>query len=90
MYKMDDMVISDGRAVVENGPGEARMQGGYFSYLLRLWRENDGTASWRASLHDPRTGKRMGFATLDDLVKFLYRQVNASDSTDENEMIERR
>ena len=77
MYKMDDMVISDGRAVVENGPGEARMQGGYFSYLLRLWRENDGTASWRASLHDPRTGARLGFASLDDLVAYLRQKTDA-------------
>jgi len=46
--------------------------GDYFAYLLRLWREPGGeTARWRASLHDPHTGEKFGFAHLDDLVAFL-------------------
>jgi hypothetical protein len=72
---------------MENGPRETRTPGDYFSYLLRIWREG---ARWRASLHDPHTGERVGFATLDDLVKYLYHQVDTSASTDENEMIEGR
>lgn len=48
---------------------------GYLSYLLRLWRER-GSASihWRASLHDPHSGERMGFAQLDELLAFLREQ----------------
>ena len=48
---------------------------GYLSYLLRLWRER-GSASihWRASLQDPHSGQRMGFAHLDELVAFLREQ----------------
>jgi hypothetical protein len=48
---------------------------GYLSYLLRLWRER-GSASihWRASLQDPHSGERIGFAHLDELVAFLRGQ----------------
>jgi hypothetical protein len=44
----------------------------HLSYLLRLWRET-GSAShqWRASLQDPLSGHRVGFAHLDELVAFL-------------------
>ena len=66
------------------------MSGDYFSYLLRLWREVEGTVVWRASLQDPRTGERVGFATLDDLVEYLHHHVEANASTDEDEMRERR
>ena len=46
--------------------------GDYFAYLLRLWREPGGeTARWRASLQDPHSGEKFGFAHLDDLVAFL-------------------
>jgi hypothetical protein len=44
----------------------------YQSYLLRLWRVDSGAHStWRASLDDPRTGKRLGFASLEQLFAFL-------------------
>ena len=53
----------------------------YLSYLLRLWRENDGerahgieTAVWRASLERPQAGERQGFANLADLFAFLEDQ----------------
>ena len=48
---------------------------GYVSYLLRLWREK-GSASiqWRASLQDPHSGERVGFAHLDELIAFLRGQ----------------
>jgi hypothetical protein len=39
-----------------------------FSYLLRLWRTND---QWRASLENPGTGKRIGFANLEQLFAYL-------------------
>jgi hypothetical protein len=64
-------------------------QPNYFSYLLRLWREDDGemlhqvdeapdhTESrpiWLASLESSLTGQRQGFASLEDLFAFLRRQ----------------
>jgi hypothetical protein len=75
---------------MDNIPREAGGRAGYLSYLLRLWRADEAQAGWRASLHDPRTGERLGFATLDDLVEYLRHQVDASASTGEDEMIESR
>jgi hypothetical protein len=50
---------------------------GYISYLLRLWREKSGqTTWWRASLQDPLSGQRVGFAQLDELVAFLREQTS--------------
>jgi hypothetical protein len=47
----------------------------YFAYLLRLWREKGGeTTRWRASLQDPHSGERLGFAHLEDLFGFLRRE----------------
>ena len=44
----------------------------YVSYLLRLWQTGDvEKATWRASLEDPLTGERQGFASLEMLVAFL-------------------
>jgi len=51
----------------------------YYSYLLRLWRDEDqersrvkdqGTA-WRASLQSPQSGKRVGFLSLEELFDYL-------------------
>lgn len=47
----------------------------YRSYLLRLWCEAPDR-HWRASLEDPGTGKRMGFAALEQLFAFLMEQVD--------------
>lgn len=55
----------------------ARGPADYLSYLLRLWRVREGRALdwgvpvWRASLQSPQTGKRVSFATLEDLFTFL-------------------
>ena len=47
----------------------------YISYLLRLWRTStDGQGVWRASLTDPLTAERIGFADLEALFDFLRRQ----------------
>jgi hypothetical protein len=52
-------------------PGE---MSGYVSYLLRMWREQGGqTTWWRASLQDPHSGERLGFADLENLFSFLRR-----------------
>ena len=51
---------------------------GYAAYLLRLWQETSGdTARWRASLQDPHTGERVGFACLVDLFEFLEDQTRS-------------
>ena len=56
----------------------------YLSYLLRLWcvsgverahRDNTDQAVWRASLQETLSGDRTNFASLDDLVAFLQRQI---------------
>ena len=46
----------------------------YYAFLLRLWPENTGTeglSSWRATLEDPRSGERLGFASLEQLFAHL-------------------
>ena len=43
----------------------------YTAYLLRCWLEG---STWRYSLEEVGTGKRHGFATLDELVSFLLAQ----------------
>ena len=40
----------------------------YHSYLLRLWETPQG---WHASLDDPHTGKRLGFASPEQLFAHL-------------------
>ena len=48
----------------------------YISYLLRLWQaESDGVVVWRTSLQDPHTGRRRGFADLEDLFAFLLGKI---------------
>ena len=48
----------------------------YLAYLLRLWRTGPGEgAEWRASLQDAQTGRRVGFACLDDAVAFLKQRM---------------
>ena len=42
----------------------------YHAFLLRLWREKSG---WRAAVEDPRTGQRLGFASLEQLFAHLMR-----------------
>ncbi len=41
------------------------------SFLLRMWcADETGRSDWRASLEMPETGKRIGFASLEQL--FIY------------------
>lgn len=55
----------------------------YQAYLLRLWPIEEGdSVVWRASLEDPRTGERHGFADLNSLVAFLNDVCRASDHGD--------
>lgn len=47
----------------------------YHSYLLRMWQTSDGeSCTWRASLEQPGTRERWGFASLDQLFDFLKDQ----------------
>jgi len=47
----------------------------YAAYLLRLWREKGGGAiGWRASLQDPHSGEKVGFANLEELFGFIRRE----------------
>lgn len=42
----------------------------YFSFLLRLWQEEQSTA-WRAMLEDTHTRRQVGFSSLAHLFTFL-------------------
>ena len=43
-----------------------------YSYILRLWRvDQSRPADWRASLEIPGSGKRIGFASLEQLFAYL-------------------
>jgi hypothetical protein len=46
----------------------------YRTYLLRIWRAETPHCGWRASLQDPHTEQRIGFATLEQLFTFLMEQ----------------
>jgi len=60
---------------------------GYFAYLLRLWREQGSEVTrWRASLQDPHSGKRLGFAHMEDLFDFLRRETEKVADGRENGM----
>ncbi len=44
----------------------------YLAYLIRFWTEPGSLpGQWRASLEDPRTGERRGFAGLEALMGFV-------------------
>jgi len=44
----------------------------YFSYLLRLWQDEDlPNQGWLASLEDPSTQRTLYFKSIEDLFKFL-------------------
>jgi hypothetical protein len=56
------------------------------SYILRLWRVDEfETSNWRASLEIPDTGKRIGFASLEQLFAFL---MDLSENNCDLQMIE--
>ena len=57
----------------------SKAQRGYRSYLLRLWQADlGGEAVWRASLQNPHTHERRGFANLADLFTFLENEVGGA------------
>ena len=47
-------------------------QRSHISFLLRLWQvESQSIPVWRASLEDPATGERKGFADMEALMQYL-------------------
>ena len=59
------------------------------SYLLRLWRTDSlGSSNWQASLEDPHTGQRIGFASLEQLFGFLM-DLSESDGSVQRSSVER-
>jgi hypothetical protein len=49
----------------------------YQSYLLRLWRVDEGENGVQASLESTQTGERRGFANLEAMHDFLRQQMSA-------------
>lgn len=51
-------------------------------YMLRVWteerEERDAPAPWRATLEDPRSGRRWGFTDPEALVAFLAEECPAA------------
>lgn len=71
------------------GKSERKQQ--HFSFMLRLWRANgEGEAAWRASLENPHTGERVGFASLGELFTFLRQQAGVALSRTTIEVVEQR
>ena len=54
----------------------------YHVYMLRIWTQGQEQAqAIRLSIEDPRTGQRVGFGTLHELLAFLQ-QSHAPNATD--------
>lgn len=74
-----------------------KTQPDYLSFLLRLWRVSDEGKSqpnakkavWRASLENPHTGERKGFASLEALFDFLREQAGATSHCDTFQVIDK-
>lgn len=63
----------------------------YLSFLLRLWRvKRNGDLIWRASLDDPHTGERRGFASLATLMDFLKQQTQGEDDKGQSNLTDQR
>jgi hypothetical protein len=55
----------------------AKRRRDYHSYVLRVWRTGSNeSAVWRASLENPFTGERRGFAGLAGLFAYLQAQID--------------
>ena len=71
------MSAQDGKVSMDSMKDVGR-QPYYLSYLLRLWRDTDDMAVWRASVQSPLTGERIHLTSLQDLFSYLRRQTTAS------------
>ncbi|MEJ2736834.1 MAG: hypothetical protein P8189_25265 [Anaerolineae bacterium] len=61
----------------------SKEQPDYISYLLRVWRSNGDATTWRASLQNPHTGERIGFASINELCAFLRQQIGELSSSED-------
>ena len=69
------MKIASGIEICELGVMMADTQPRYRAFLLRLWQERSGGQwIWRASLEDPHSNVRKGFADLERLYTYLREQ----------------
>ena len=59
----------------------------YHAYLIRFWREDDGSP-WRGELVLPQTGEKRYFATADQLFAFLADQLPDNVTTEQREPTE--
>ena len=66
---------------MDDAPKETVKPTDYYSWLLRFWREG-GATDWRASLHDPHDGERLGFASANELFAYLERQIGMASGPD--------
>jgi hypothetical protein len=56
----------------------------HIAYLLRLWQvRSEAGSTWRASLESTHGGERLGFASLDELLAFLYRRTAEEDGMED-------
>jgi len=58
--------------------------GAYVSFLIRLWREDDldptaPAAEWKAQVEHIQSGRQWTFRTVEEMLAFLRRQVNATE-----------
>jgi len=68
---------------VVDTPEGSKEQRAYSSYLLRLWQVGDSERPmWRASLKSAHSGGQVGFASLDDLFRFLRTQTGTKPGAD--------
>ncbi len=57
----------------------------YLSFLLRLWQvKRNGNLEWRASIDNPHTCERRGFASLAALVDYLMEQIHEEHDEDQD------
>lgn len=64
-----------------------RAQPNYLSYLLRMYRVDDGERPmWHLSLESSLAGEQMGFASLDELVEFLRQQMDLLAQVDRDKL----
>lgn len=55
-------------------------------YILRLWRAEElRSPDWRASLENPETGQRIGFASLEQLFGYLMDRCEINDEAQDTE-----
>jgi len=59
----------------------------YLAYLLRLWRVRETQDKWRVSLEDARTRELRGFASLEEALGFLQKEVVGKDDDEQEDRL---